>query len=243
MAFTASIFGSCVSRDLIAMALPDVACLEYVARQSVISCGHEATFDGSSFQPEHAFTKKAFESDIRGDGFARIIAHASATDVVLWDIVDERLGIFLNDKGEVLTRNIDVTETTLYDNMPGWNLVSFGSQRHLAMFAMAATLFVNELRAHDLLSKTLFVSTPWATTMHGSTVTPPASGLTPEKANVVMADYEAVIAELGVQFIRPSSETVVADPDHRWGPAAFHFVPEFYDSLALHVREFAGGRD
>lgn len=242
MQMDVAIFGSCVSRDTLAIAMPDVTCLTYVARQSVISVGNPAPFDPARFTASNNFTRKAFDSDVEGSGLVRLAETAAATDVLLWDIVDERLGVYIHKDGGVLTRSADAAYQDTYGEMDDWTAVHFGTERHLAMFGLSAMSFVEELENLDLKDKTLFVAAPWATLMTSGQDTPRSYGHSADEANVKLIDYVNIIRELGVTIIEPDQGTVVGDPDHQWGPAAFHYIEPFYESLAAKIIAFVESR-
>jgi hypothetical protein len=48
------------------------------------------------------------------------------------------------------------------------------------------------------------------------------------------AMLEAVFPE--ASSVTPSADVVVADPHHRWGLDAFHYIPDYYDDVARQLR-------
>jgi len=54
-------------------------------------------------------------------------------------------------------------------------------------------------------------------------------GVTAAEANQKSQRYYAHLAELGVPTLEVPAELAVADPNHQWGEAPFHYVPAVYE--------------
>lgn len=234
-----AILGSCVSRDLLRVSLSDEAeCPLYIARQSIISFGSRVS-ENKPEQPEfpHNFQLASYRSDIAGSGLLQV-TRLPVVDVLLIDMVDERHGVYVSPLGEVMTRSIDGISTGVYDGLTNWEHKPFGSPEHLEAFSAKAVDLRDELKKAGLFEKTVVILTPWATHLTTGEETPLSMGKSAAWANSVLPAYEQVYEDLGFNTIRPDPVTVVGDPHHQWGAAAFHYVQAFYDSLAEQIRPF-----
>lgn len=214
----------------------------YIARQSMVSYGAPVV-DGTPEEPEfpHRFQLASYRSDLLGSGLEQVTAIADTLDLILIDIVDERHGYYVSDRDEVITRSIDGVKTGVYEKLIGWEHVEFGTPRHIAAFGRKAAQVKQQLIDAGLFGKTVVILAPWATKLSTGEKTPLSMGRSPDWANSVLPDYEKVFENLGFRIVRPNPDTVIGDPDHQWGPAAFHYVPAFYESIANQIRPLLTG--
>src|SRR5690606_3435896 len=82
--------------------------LAYVARQSLISALGPATPLAVPLAELSPFQRRMVEGDIGSDLRSRLAAAARNTDLLLWDLTDERLGIYRMPDGGFVTRTPDV---------------------------------------------------------------------------------------------------------------------------------------
>lgn len=233
-----AILGSCVSRDLLRISMEaEAVSILYIARQSMISFGASA-IENAPEEPEfpHEFQLASHRSDIRGSGLDEVSEIASTLDLLLIDIVDERHGFYISDRSEVITRSIDGIGTGIYEELAGWEHVEFGTARHLQAFKDKAAHAKQQLLDVGLFEKTVVILAPWASKLSNGERTPLSMGRSADWANSVLPDYEKIFEDLGFTIVRPTPETIVGDPHHQWGPAAFHYIKSFYDSLAEQIR-------
>lgn len=233
-----AILGSCVSRDMVQISMSaEIRRPLYVARQSILSFYRPATENKPS-EPEfkHGFQLSSYRSDVNGTGLKQVILAAGELNIVLVDMVDERHGVYVSPIGEVITRSIDGMGTDLYEKLEGWRLVDFGTPEHKQDFAKQTAMMRDRLTSAGLFEKTWVILAPWATHLSTGEKTPWSMGKTAEWANSVLPDYEKVFENLGFNILRPEPETIIGDPNHQWGPAPFHYVQAFYDSIACQVR-------
>lgn len=233
----AVILGSCVSRDLLRIVMDDETEVAlYVARQSIISCGRPVT-KNTPDEPVfgHKFILRNYRSDLAGDGLDQALATRDV-DIILIDMVDERHGIYISPDGEVMTRSIDGINAKVYDSLEGWDHLPFGVPAHLSLYAGAAAEIKERLTSAGLFEKAIVIFAPWATHLATGEKTPLSMGNSADWANSLLPQYEQVYSDLGFRAVRPSPDSVVGDPDHMWGPAPFHYVKAFYDSIADQIR-------
>src|SRR5690625_5627294 len=106
----ATVYGSCVARDTMDLAGSErfeVVC--YIARQSLLSADHDASaMFPADVRIDSHFQRRMMTGDFAGDLDERLVGAAGETDVLLWDLADERHGVHVFDDGAVVTRSIDL---------------------------------------------------------------------------------------------------------------------------------------
>ncbi|MGO1544809.1 MAG: DUF6270 domain-containing protein [Gulosibacter sp.] len=239
-----TIFGSCVSRDTLeTMDRTVYPILAYVSRQSLLTAGTDA----SAHLPEHYTTSNRFQlrnvrRDIEGHQLDTIVA-AGEPEVLLWDLVDERHGIFEFGDGAVITRSVDVLGVPEFSEATeAARVVRFGSDEHFNRWTDAAQIFLSELDALGYRDRVLVLAVNWAAVDVEGMPTPLSMGKSSGQANSMFARYYAYLEELGLPVFR--IDDAVADPDHRWGPAPFHYTSDVYarihEAIDEHVRQRRG---
>ena len=90
-----TVYGSCVARDVAGeMERRGWSVERYIARQSLISAGRPADVGDLDLSLlRSSFARRSFLSDMVGNLEAQLTAVASYTDLLLWDLTDERLGV------------------------------------------------------------------------------------------------------------------------------------------------------
>lgn len=222
------IYGSCVSRDLVALHEPSLRCVDYIARQSWVS----ATTEGSDVHIGQLLTskfqQKNFEGDIRSDALERVVVQLSKADALLIDLIDERFGVFPFGNGYV-TPSAEFTQSGFAKEISLGEHISFGTERHLELWAAAAA------RVRDRIAparKAVFVlETPFTDrSVDGSTVSP-ARGRDAAEWNQMYRQYFGILRDLGFMVLTLPDEFAVTSPHHIWGKAPFHYVEQSYKWL------------
>ncbi|SDN22031.1 hypothetical protein SAMN05216355_101277 [Actinomyces ruminicola] len=238
---TVSVFGSCVSRDTVeVLRRRGWRVGAYVARQSLLSAGSRAPGDALDLEGfDSAFVRRVHAEDLAGDRHSRLAAAAARTDVLLWDIVDERLGVLELPDGELLTRTTEGLTAGLYDSLEGARLLEFGSDEHFERWEAALPAWRAELAGLGLADRTLLLHTPWAIVDEGGEHTPTSWGVGAVEANWFAERYYQAAAEAtGVRVLRLPDELTVAGTHHTWGPAPFHYQDAAYTWLADRIAHF-----
>ncbi|UQN28081.1 DUF6270 domain-containing protein [Brachybacterium kimchii] len=233
-----AIYGSCVARDTVDLAAPEgVEVVDYVARQSLLSIGKDA----SSRFPEHddvdsPFQRRQMLGDFAGDAARRVMDAAPSTDVLLWDLTDERHGVQAYLDGTVVTRSIDVMRSpAVKAALRGSLHVPFGDEDHFAAWTGAAESFHGELARAGLVEKTVVLAVPWAQTSLDGESTPWSMGISAPDANERFSRYYDHLRSLGLRVLALEDEAVHSDPAHRWGHAPFHYAQDVYERIAAEV--------
>lgn len=225
------IYGSCVSRDTIEYVPAPVKIVKYIARQSLISIGNQPRLGSADFpRLESPFQQRVTEDDRLGNAEAAITDLAPATDLLLIDFTDERGGVY-DLEGRYLTRSVERVANGADELFP--RRIAFGTPEHFLLWSGAFERFVATLRDVGLLRRTLALAVPWATVTTTGDPTPESFGMTAGQANGLFEPYDKILRRSPINVVRPLPWTrIVADPDHKWGLAPFHYTHDVYQRLA-----------
>lgn len=231
------VYGSCVSRDLVEIALggPDMVS-GYVARQSLISAfsGRVSTLAVPDDAPLSPFQRRMVDGDIhRGLEEQLRAAAARGVEEVLWDLVDERLGVYVLEDGSPVTRSIDLMTSGLDAELSQRAaLLPLGSSEHLRRWTSALA------RLHSVTAelgmRVTLLDIPWAERDDCGEATPGSFGVSAAAANVAFRPYVDAAGSIFGTASLDASE-VMAARDHRWGPAPFHYTVDTYRRAAREV--------
>lgn len=165
-----AIFGSCVSRDTCEF-IPDASVLTYVARHSVTSLNTPHGAEGVDITAlDSAFQRRMVLSDLQGDGLNRVTGEASALDLVLIDLVDERRGYWLWPDGTTMTNSLEIEACgagTIAEEQ-GARLVEFGTEEHFVSWKHGFATLIEGLRKSDLWDRTVLLDIEWARALEGA---------------------------------------------------------------------------
>lgn len=222
------VVGSCVSRDLIPFGSEELTVTTYCARQSLISAF-------SSPMPPPAdvallsspFQRRTMEEDYRSSVPNRVREAAPSADLLVWDLVDERLGVFVHAGGEITTATVEWYALHPDGAAPlGARHVPFGSLEHVALFRAALQRWRDLLAETGLVSRTVLLAPRWAEKTTSGQPTPKSFGVAAAHANEATLTYVRLIREVvGVEVIGLEVDTRAGE-DHQWGLAPFHFDDE-----------------
>lgn len=237
------VYGSCVARDTIEFADPATVELRgYVARQSLLSAGSDA----SSHLPDDLgvssrFQERMIVADFTGALFERIVHDADSIDLLLWDLADERHGAHRFVDGTMATRSIDTMRAErIAERLDDAELIPFGSDEHFTLWTDRLDAFEGLLRDHSLLDRTVVLEIPWAVTTTEGKPSPWSMGVRAKDANERYRRYYDVLRSRGHRMVTVTDEFVLADPEHRWGLAPFHYAPAVYREILRQLREQHG---
>lgn len=223
------IYGSCTSRDAVHFYGDyGLELCQYVARQSLISAFRPS--DISDFvipEDQPSFQKRMFDWDIRGLLPRKLREAASKTDVVIWDLTDERLGVWKVASGGMVTRNNNVAtrNSSILDGH-----YAFGTEAHMRQWRWALGRFVALLDDLELRKKIILNATPWALRDVQGRPFVSESSIDPVWFNQAMEQYLELVEQHGISVARVPVEHVRSDPNHKWGPAYFHYAQETYQA-------------
>ena len=233
-----TVYGSCVARDTVDLAGADrFDVVAYIARQSLLSADHDASAQFPvEAQINSEFQRRMMTGDFEGNLEERLAEAAPETDVLLWDLADERHGVHLFDGGGVVTRSIDIVRVPeVVAAVEGARHIPFGTDEHYALWSPRAEHLREVLVRLGLFDRTIVLQVPWALVTTDGKSTPWSMGTSAREANAAYLRYYERLRELGFAIIELQPLGVLADPEHRWGLAPFHYTHEVYDEIAAQV--------
>lgn len=237
------VYGSCVARDTIEFAATGAFELcAYVARQSLISVGSNA----SAHLPDlvdvaSKFQARMIRSDFAGNLLERIQSLLEQVDVLLWDLTDERHGVYRLPDGSFVTRSIDaVGVASVRERLQAAEHIPFGSDEHFALWTARMRSFSSFLEQRGLIDRTVVLNVPWAAWTTTGDPSPWSMGVKAPDANKNYERYYAALTQAGFAMIELHASQVRADPTHRWGLAPFHYTPDVYREVLARLAERHG---
>lgn len=233
-----SIYGGCVSRDSVESS-DDLTVVSYVARQSIISAMTPPVEIGpGDFGLHSAFRRRMVMGDINSDALRRIIDVAPRSDVLLLDILIERLGILPVDGGSFVTPSLEYQQSSLNNTIASGHPISFGTDEHFGLWRTAADRLLSELLRAGMIERTAFVWIVFAERDENGTPMKAYRGKSIDTWNALFGRYHQYLADSGIRHLRLSPDPL-ADSMHKWGPEPFHYSQDAYSRIADFVREIA----
>lgn len=231
---TTSIYGSCVARDTAAAFGDGCKILRYTARQSMLSAANGATAVAGSVELDSPFQTRMVEADIAGDALDAIRATASNSDILLLDIMDERLGVYSAAGGTYLTKTWELEKSGLLDlQSAALPLLDFGSDEHFDRWQQAAKVVAASIA--ELGKPALVLAPPLADhDLDGEPIE--YLGKPVSDWNILFARYYDTLEALGLTVLRPPIELAVADKNHQWGLAPFHYAKPMYEWFVAEIQ-------
>lgn len=233
-----AVYGSCVARDTVDLAGPEnLEVVAYIARQSLLSAEHDAS---PRFPAEVSidsdFQRRMMTGDFAGNLRERLEEVAEQTDVLMWDLADERHGVHLFEDGSIVTRSIDIVrQPEVLSVVEGARHIPFGEDEHFTLWAPRAEKLREVLRELGLFDKTVVLRVPWALVTTEGKSTPWSMGTNAREANAAYHRYYEHLAGLGFRILELQPLGVLADPEHRWGLAPFHYTQDVYEEIMQRV--------
>lgn len=235
----AFLYGSCVARDTLELVdHRTLAVASYTARQSLLSAGSNASAHlPRDIALDSAFQRRMIKNDFAGSLLQELQGSVASVDVLLWDLADERHGVHRFPDGTFVTRSIDnVRAPEVLAVLNATEHLPLGSPEHLELWSKAAENFTDFLRTTGLLERTAVLEVPWALLTTQGRSTPWSMGMRARDANRLYQPYYAALRSLGHLIIEVPPEMVLADPDHKWGLAPFHYTEDVYQEVLRQIR-------
>lgn len=226
------IYGGCVSRDTYETVKDNHNLVGYIARQSLISAATKPEIRIPLEGLANKFNPRMVAGDIKSSLFPSIRAKAQQTDIFLFDILSERLGVYRLDGGKYVTNSVELAQSGLLKNFPyAKALIHFGTDRHFELWKSSVVSLKNLLMTVDLFQSAYFIKTIWTDRTRDGMVVPKFRNWDAEDANELYERYFAFLDELGFKPILPDSAISFSDADHKWGSSPYHYQPEYYNAV------------
>jgi hypothetical protein len=233
------VYGSCVARDMVNVLGPGYRLVGYSARQSMISAMSPPVHRWAEPDLASPFQARLVMDDFGSSMAATIRSTADDVDLLVLDLVDERLGVVALPDGRYLTRSQELVDSGLLVHLPEDSpLIPFGTREHFLLWRAAARDFVELLRTTGLLERTLVIEATFASTTDKGT---PATRWRGEAASVWNERYRPYYDSLATTGMRTHviGARAIAASDHQWGPSAYHYVDDTYRAIAETVHAMA----
>lgn len=223
------IYGGCVTRDTFQYMKDEHRLVQYVARQSLVSAASKPTTSIKTDGLTDNFQDRAVKGDLESSLHPTLSKYASKTDLFLFDILSERLGVYRLPGGTYITRSVELAKTKLIHTLerPAAS-ISFGTDAHFELWTRAADSFLAKLTDMGLLDRTVLFEAPWTDYTDAGEPVPRFRGWTAEEANELYARYYAYFREKGVRISTLPADLAVSVSTHKWGPSPYHYVDEAY---------------
>lgn len=227
-----------MSRDTLELLSNEYAVSGYVARQSLISAStRPVSVQPQELQLSSAFQQRQVEGDAASNLFPLMSKLLPTIDLFVMDIMVERLGV-RNFGGSFLTYSNELLNTVFGSKISSKNrFTKFGSDEHFIRWSEGARKLSDTINTCEMQSRAVVLQTPWASHSSTGTATQGFRGMSPSSINDAFARYYKYLETLGFQLIRLPVELAVADDNHKWGPAGYHYVSQAYDWLASEIRK------
>jgi hypothetical protein len=231
------IHGSCVSRDLLSLVQGDGFELAfYSPRQSLIGLlgavpRIERTVDMSNLASR--FQRRAAEGTLRADVLKRLEHHHEETDMVLWDITDERLGVYELNGGYV-TRTLELMNAGLDVHLRREaRHIPFGTDEHFELWSRGLDRWRRMLIRFGLADRLVLLAPPWASYLNDGSPSPPSFG-THAIEHSFFAERYYTLARSAFPNLHALGRDIETrtSRDHQWGPAPFHYDDATSNALA-----------
>ncbi|MFD2026050.1 DUF6270 domain-containing protein [Promicromonospora aerolata] len=225
------IYGSCVSRDTFEHLDPSqFELVQYVARQSALSATTRPVSLVAPPGMTSRFQQRMIEGDFGSNLRPLLQKYANETDVLLIDLTDERLGVYLLPDGTVVTRSVELIESGAEQSLPsGTHYVQFGTQQHFEYWSGAIRALGDIIRSTMPHVSVALLDLPWAEWSESGDRTPDSFGVGASQANPVFRPYiEAAVTALNAHVISLGPDQVSSGPHHPWGDAPFHYSENVY---------------
>lgn len=213
--------------------------VRYIARQSWCSIGNVvATPLLRTTKLSSPFQDRSFQGDLSGNALDQIqsAAEAHPDASLLMDLTDERGGFYAGPDGEIVTHNSDAAPSGIYTRLPaGWQHVAFGSLPYALAFATAADQLKLGLQEINLWQRTKILGNLWAETGTDTSYSP-AHTLRAKRMNPLLDECYSFLESEGWNVVRPhQTKLPIADTNHKWGPAPFHYSLDSYEIVAASI--------
>lgn len=201
----------------------------FVSRQSLISAMSGASGALVASTTISSAENRLVSNDIRGSLLDDVTSWAAGTDVLLWDLFDERFGVDILSDGTYVTRSPErIKHVRISDGQH--RHIPFGTEEHYEIWRAAADRYVQLLADNGLLSRTYVLDIRWAALDETGADAELPFGFKSYEANSAFAPYINHLRVAGVKVLT-HTETWTSRA-HKWGAAPYNFHDEVYRAVA-----------
>ncbi|EOC0829580.1 hypothetical protein ACI07J_001201 [Cronobacter sakazakii] len=232
-----SIFGSCVSRDVVEISNNLTPCAikldEYIARNSMAALLSEAIdYSDSDIDLPSAFLKKCIHHDLKKTALTSLVNSLSQDSVLIIDFMDERFDV-LNFNERLITNSWGFRATRLAKKSDKPNSVlRFESTSKLNLWKKGFDVLYREV-VKIIPPKNIFVIIPsMATTLYSE------NGFSRFESNkYAIPQYNEMLYIMnnyltnnyrGITLVKPLPWMLFCDYRHKWGAHPYHYNNYLY---------------
>jgi hypothetical protein len=229
------IYGSCVSRDIFSHSQKNKSSIElvdYYARSSlasVVARPFESSIDIQLEKILSPFQRRMVERDVNKSFFDAL--DKLEYDILLVDLIDERLNIWVDDFDHVITLSSELSQTGFLNEGRIGRVVVSGSEEFWERWVQGWSLLVERLRYLGKLDKLIINKVYWSReTEAGQEFSTPYTAQRILSANKLlkrMYDRIEIDVSRGQIIDFPASLLRSAD-SHKWGVSPFHYIDDYY---------------
>lgn len=242
-----SIFGSCVTRDILAFDADSRIELEnYIARQSVISAVcPKIGAEESEINLSSPFQKRMVLCDMNKTAFE--ILGGQKSDFIILDLVDERFPLKrVGDSFLTVSNEFRLSLGEKYRKYPDWykRVTAFGLyaghrriNKYVKLFCENLTNIYPENRIilHRALTADRYINKFGEITPFDTDIIKNNS----EINDVLNKMYDIIIKTISSIYEIAGDTEILSDERHRWGLAPMHYTDGYYISMLNKIYEIA----
>lgn len=235
MPFRVFILGSCVSRDVFECTPNSFEVVGYLARTSLASIGRASVavsdVRGSVEKLGSPFQKRMAINDLDKTTLSTIAR--TPHDILLLDFIDERFslveteGTFYSLSGELQKTGLDVSICSLIEPQ---------SEEFLALWIEGLERLLSSVDKAKVVLNRIYWAEHFPDGKDASSL-----GWIRRSNSQLQRLYDAVEKRCGLASIEYPAEVVIADPQHRWGVAPYHYIAAFYQHALSTLENLISG--
>ena len=229
------VYGSCVSRDLIALHNDEMICVDYIARQSWISATSTPieSVDADGIALDSKFQNQMLMGDFASSALTSLNEAMNECDLILIDIIDDRFGVYPLDNGYI-TPTAEFATSGIRSSLELGKHIPFGCDEHFELWSKSAEKLRSTL--DEVIERVFVLSTEFTERSTDDTVVPQALGSSACLWNEKYKRYYLHVKSLGFKVVDLPSKLAVSTPHHRWGIAPFHYMEASYEWLYTRLK-------
>jgi len=230
------IFGSCVSRDILNFAgNGSVTLVDYFARSSIASLASEPYLlaDDHYARITSDFQRRMVRRDLEKTFLLELVRRRDF-DFIVIDLIDERFDLYEVSPGSIVTVSSEFLMTGLVkpSDRSSEQWIRSGTERHRELWKSGVSHLFSLLAEHGLVERVIINKVFWAERMEDGTPLPAKHENQREEANKLLTWMYHELAQYVPErrWMTFAEDVLRANPDHRWGIAAFHYSDGYYKS-------------
>lgn len=241
-----SIFGSCVSRDLLEPEFDTNKRLKvatYIARQSIVSSVFPPVeFLEGELKNESPFRRRAVEHDFKKDAF--ICFRSDGSEYLLIDLIDERFAM-AKFRGSVVTVSNEFRESQI---VPADELENFPKDITDSKIMEKVDEFCRRImeiypQEKIIIQKALFLDFYYSKDNRKTCKFPKYILANNRKVNAQLERLYARLSEnIPGAYVIDICKQYQCDEAHKWGLSPMHYEPAYYEEVIKRIIDYIFGQ-